>query len=144
MKHEEYLSSKMAERAKTICRQPGCGVTGHGEFCPKHVNNNNRIEYERARQNDAVNRLYDRAAWRKFTQAIRARNPLCQRIVDRVQCQNAGTEAHHLVSPRVDISRFLDPQNVVCLCTEHHDNREGTPEWVSGVDYVPTEFNFSI
>ena len=90
-------------------------------------------------KNDPIRRWYDTARWARFTVYMLDRNPMCQRIFKGEQCRNGATTVHHLLSPRQRPDLFLEPKNVVCLCAHcHPGGTEGTPEWVSGVDYVPT------
>jgi hypothetical protein len=67
-----------------------------------------------------------------------ARNSICQKIQrDGQQCRNGASIVHHLISPRARPDLFLDVHNVVALCAACHPGGEcGTPDWVSGRDYV--------
>lgn len=99
-----------------------------------------RIEADRLRnRNDATRRMYATAAWQRFRLDRLASNPLCQRIVKGEQCRFGATTVHHLISPREKPELFFDPKNVLCLCANCHPGGEaGTPDWVVGVDYVPS------
>jgi 5-methylcytosine-specific restriction endonuclease McrA len=135
-------------RSPTVCGEPGCGqpnVRGT-RWCEKHQQNNSFIQTRRDNdrtrwKNDSVRRLYGAARWEHFRTMMLAHNPICQRLQrDGQQCHNPALLVHHLVSPRVDVSKFLDIQNVVCLCEHCHPTGEGTPQWRAGVDYVSTRY----
>jgi len=77
---------------------------------------------------DAVAKLYDCAPWRKFKAFVLGLNPQCQRLIGDEQCHALATVVHHLISPRVNMSLFLDWRNVVCVCAPHHPGgRAGEP-----------------
>jgi hypothetical protein len=48
-----------------------------------------------------------------------------------------ATECHHVVSPRVDPSRFIDATNVLMLCKRHHPKTQGE-DFTKGHTYLPT------
>jgi 5-methylcytosine-specific restriction enzyme A len=124
------------------CNQSGCvqvAVRG-SRWCEKHQQTNEQKERDRIRRDDEINQMYVREPWPSFRRTMIGFNPLCQRLVRGVQCDRAAKIVHHLVSPRQDRSRFVDPTNVVCLCEHCHPNDEGTPWWKPGVDYVATVF----
>jgi HNH endonuclease len=113
------------------CRQAGCSELVSGaKYCSKHLNNNSV-------SNKRSDTWYD-AAWNKFSLWLRRKNPQCQRIINGYQCFRPSDLVHHLISPRVDMTRKLDPTNCVALCRACHPDTEGTPHWREGVDFVPT------
>lgn len=125
-----------------ICAQPGCtDVAEQGkDFCLKHQEDNYRKQAARDRVRHETDKLYYRAPWLTFRVTIIRQNPICQRIVKGEQCRNPSRVVHHLISPRVDKSKFLNPKNVAALCEScHPGGTEGTPDWVPGVDFVPTK-----
>src|SRR6266850_6921305 len=65
---------------------------------------------------DAIAKLYDCAPWRRFKASVLVYNPQCQRLVNGEQCQEAAAVVHHIISPRVNQTLFMDWQNVVCVC----------------------------
>jgi 5-methylcytosine-specific restriction endonuclease McrA len=139
------------------CRQPT--VRGF-RWCAKHREEGERLQREATEalrlrnreshresdkeryKNDATRRMYGAARWEHFRQAMLGQNPICQRLLrfGQGQCHNPAMLVHHLISPRTDVEKFLDPQNVVCLCEHCHPSEEGTPHWRAGVDYVLTRF----
>jgi hypothetical protein len=89
------------------------------------------------RANDPVRKMYDKAYWRRFERFVLARNQICQKIENGVQCICGASIVHHLISPRARPDLFLDVRNVVALCERHHPGGEaGTPEWKEGRDFV--------
>jgi hypothetical protein len=47
---------------------------------------------------------------------------------EKVQCRDAATDVHHLISPRIRRDLFTTPANVVCLCKRHHHKVAGEPD----------------
>jgi 5-methylcytosine-specific restriction endonuclease McrA len=144
-------------RCPTSCAIAGCRQpTARGSrWCAAHQEEGERLQREaieaqreRSREsdkerykNDATRKLYGAVRWERFRQAVIRQNPICQRLQrDGQQCHNPAVLVHHLVSPRVDVSKFLDTTNVVCLCEHCHPTGEGTPTWRVGIDYVLTRF----
>ena len=124
--------------APTVCRHSGCrapNVRG-SRFCEAHQENNSVLEARRNRPRDAIDRLYGTIRWLRFRDLILRHRPICQKLVRGQQCSNPARIIHHLISPRVDISKFVDPKNVLALCETCHTPEEGTPHWRAGVDYV--------
>jgi 5-methylcytosine-specific restriction endonuclease McrA len=145
-------------RCPTSCAIAGCRQpTARGSrWCPAHREEGERLQREAIEaqrehsrendkeryKNDSTRKLYGAARWERFRQAVIRQNPICQRLLrfGQGQCHNPAVLVHHLVSPRVDVSKFLDTQNVVCLCEHCHPTGEGTPLWRAGLDYVPTRY----
>jgi hypothetical protein len=69
--------------------------------------------------------MYDRMPWRRCAASVKSCNPRCQLIVDGEQCHAAATEVHHLISPYTALGLFLDWQNLVALCHDHHKTTPG-------------------
>jgi hypothetical protein len=140
----------MPQRAKTICRQTGCGQPTVGPYCSKHITENSKLDYRRfVNKNDSIGALYRlRGAWPKLRNFLRVRNPVCQRLHNGVQCPNPSVIGHHLISPRISPDPWhtlLDPKNVVMLCAGCHPGGEaGTPHWREGIDFVPTVSTLSL
>jgi hypothetical protein len=126
----------MANRALMKCRSTGCSALVRGKYCEKHLHDN-------PRSNQRAEEWYG-AAWAKFSKWLRGLNPLCQRLTNGVRCMSRSELVHHLISPRQRIDLLLDPDNCVCLCRAHHPVTEGSPEWRSGVDFVPTDSSTSL
>ena len=74
---------------------------------------------------DEVDRLYDTRRWRRFRRWILRLNPICQRIVDGVRCQDFSVEVHHRQSPRKRPDLFTVAENCVGLCKRHHKKSVG-------------------
>lgn len=130
-------------RAPVAC--PDCGQPSlRGErYCEKHLEANVAATARREantlrNRHDSVGGIYDRQPWPGFQARMIRNNVICQRLQDGVQCRNKSKVVHHLISPRQDMSRFVDPTNVVCLCAHCHPPTEGTPHWKVNVDFVPT------
>jgi hypothetical protein len=88
------------------------------------------------RVHDEVDLLYGRVRWLTFREFILHRRPMCQRLVKGAECRNPARIVHHLISPRVDMSKFVDADNVLALCEMCHTPEEGTPHWRAGIDYT--------
>lgn len=93
--------------------------------------------YKPAAQLSDIDRMYHTKAWERCSKTLRACNAICQHIIDGKRCTNASTQAHHLVSPYVDVKRFFDPSNIVCVCDSCHRKSEGEPE-DDFREYAPT------
>jgi len=133
----------MPDRLHQACRENGCRkrTNARSGYCPDHEKANTALEaqriHNRERRDDPINKMYETRAWEAFRLHVLNRNPLCQRIgTDGMQCRYPATLIHHLISPRVDVNKFMDPQNVVALCAACHPPSEGTPDWVAGRDFV--------
>jgi 5-methylcytosine-specific restriction protein A len=136
----------MPERFKRRCNEPGCleKTTDRSGYCEAHRRDNQQVRaraaYDSDRHKDPIARLYN-ATWDKLKAMLRARgNVICQRLENGRQCTRPVEIYHHKVSPRKDVSLMYAPPNVIGLCRQHHPPDEGTPWWVEGVDYVPTEW----
>ena len=133
----------------TACRrcfkaiEPGCGDRGFCADCTKEQKATNPEQPNHLlwqKKSSAIDKALDNAPWRRFRKALGAYNPRCQRVVDGVQCNRAGTIAHHLVGRHTDASRIYDPANVVMVCAEHHPaSSDGEPQG-SQNEYVPTRW----
>jgi hypothetical protein len=116
-----------------------------------------------ARQDQAAMRKYNgdkrysTGAFPKLSRVVRARNPICQKIVNaglyrNEQCHSPSVLVHHYHSPRTRPDLFLSVydengvSNLIALCAQCHcdsdgtDGENGAPLWVEGVDFVRTEF----
>jgi hypothetical protein len=117
----------MGLRAVTTCGKPGCPTlvkAGTGGYCPTHlVQRNQQINAERSR--DEVRRLYSTKRWERFAWWMLCRNQPCQRLVDGQRCEQGATICHHIVSPRVELHRMFDAENILCVCAGHHPNTAG-------------------
>lgn len=76
---------------------------------------------------DSVRALYKSARWLKFRETVKACNGQCQRILNGEQCHNPAKIIHHVISPKVSPSLFLDWRNTVAVCSEHHPDSSGEP-----------------
>jgi hypothetical protein len=112
--------------AFSTCNRPGCPTLVKGnKFCPIHAEQAKQREYSE-RNADEVMKLYRTQRWERFKRYMRARNPLCQRILeDGTQCEQFSTILHHIVSPRVTLHLMFDAENILCVCAQHHPNTPG-------------------
>src|SRR5262249_40024169 len=83
---------------------------------------------------------YHNAPWTRFRKTLVQLNPICQVVfAGGRRCMNAAKVGHHLVSPFDDITRFLDPRNVVAICEACHGPEAGEdPD--SNRTFVPTKW----
>jgi len=90
---------------------------------------------------------YNRQSWRNPRYGLRAallvRNPICQKLTDGIQCHTPATVVHHLISPLDQPAAFWLPVNLCCLCVRCHPGGARGTKWTAGVDFVPTNFEFS-
>lgn len=72
--------------------------------------------------------------WTKKSQDIRERSHhLCAVCKDQGVYNYDNLEVHHIVKIKDDRSLWLDDDNLICLCQEHHreaDNGEIDPEYL--------------
>lgn len=136
----------MPVRLERQCRESGCTkrTNDRSGYCADHLRSNTardkkREYYAEREKNDKVRALYHTAAWARLKRIRFNRNPMCQRLIDGVQCRWRATLLHHLISPRQRPDLFLEPANTVCLCANCHPDTPGTPDWVEGVDYAPSD-----
>lgn len=135
----------MPQRLHQNCREPACRARTNARsgYCQAHEKANTRMEarknYDAARRDDPINKLYHTPEWPAFRWHVLNRNQICQRIgPDSMQCRNAAKILHHLISPRKRPDLMFDPHNVVAVCENCHPPDEGTPDWIEGRDYVPS------
>lgn len=107
------------------CEQPTCRntVPAGQAFCESHrdVPKQRAAEYEKYGRDPEIKKLYNCARWRTTTGLVRQKNPICQRIHDDgKQCTRPSALTHHLVDPKVDITKFYDWSNLVAVCDECH------------------------
>ncbi len=116
----------MPYAAKKPCLHPGCRVlVSSMSPCPKHHRERAKAIDTDRRVNDPTYALYHTARWTHFRQWFLRLNPICQRIVDGVQCHTIANLVHHRVSPRDDEALFFDAANCAALCPAHHHHNEG-------------------
>jgi hypothetical protein len=130
------------------CRKCHQAFSGEGFYCATCLPQVH-ARIDTARKDDPIRKLYQSSAWKWLSKSVRSMNPICQRIVvldystgQRGQCRNASTLVHHIISPTVDATKFLQASNLAALCDGCHGHMEGTPDWkvwdgISG-DYVAT------
>lgn len=110
----------MPSRPDHSCANGGCrNVAPAGKaYCPPCA----AIRDAAPRIKDrSIQRLYDSRRWRDLSPLLRSKNPLCQFLSDTgAQCQHASTVVHHLVDPKDNALLFFDWNNLVAVCTEHH------------------------
>lgn len=111
-----------------LCRV--CTVICDGPYCPKHKGNNPRA-------NKRPDPFYVSTPWKHLQKYMAVRNPICQRILNGIQCMNPSIICHHFRGIHTAPQLRLDPRNLAMLCRGCHPDYE-TPEWKVGVDYVPT------
>lgn len=120
----------------TACRAIYCAEHAvERGYCVFHAKANPRVE----KKLDRNDRLYHTKNWERFSALMRERNPICQAVIDGKQCRYPSKISHHLISPKVDMAKFLEPSNIVCLCLEHHPN---TPGEIKPHIYTPTNGPF--
>ena len=118
----------------TACRFPLCAEYSVDRgYCKTHTKQN---PYVRPK-GDSFDALYHQSDWIRFSRLMKEFNPICQAIAKGRQCNRAAKISHHLISPKVDMSKFLEPSNIVCLCLEHHPNTAGEVKEVVH-EYAPT------
>lgn len=125
--------------APRACNESGCFQKAvKNGFCEKH-----QAPVARAvkRIMTEVDGMYKRVRWLNFRRWIMWQNPICQKIERGRQCNNPATLVHHLWSPKVRPDLFIEPTNVICLCSHCHPPDEGTPFWRAGREFVATAFS---
>ncbi len=130
---------------KSACRK--CGKAAEsGTICNacKPDYKKRIAEKNKARNEDPANAIYHKMDWRVYSQLLRDRNPVCQRIeLSGIQCRYPSQLVHHLLSPRKHPSLFMSPANCVCICKFHHPDSEGeNPSKVNR--YVPTNWDTEV
>ena len=118
------------------CRQVGCTELVRGHYCVRHLHTNDR-------STKGTDPFYISTAWQKLRKFLRARNPVCQRIVNGARCHEPSYLVHHLRGIHAASELRLDPSNLVCLCRAHHPDYD-TPDWQVSVDYAPTESSVTL
>jgi hypothetical protein len=137
----------MTTTRTTICRQTGCGVSvTNGDYCPAHIKDNSKTQYDKARYSDATRKLYGTSRYKKFRHFLWVRNPMCQRLINGAACRNPSSVLHHLVDPDAPggLDKFLLAENCVMVCPEHHPGGQPGTNWKVNVDYSPTFAGFGL
>jgi hypothetical protein len=122
------------------CTHGGCNKTSvvGTSLCPEHTpdKREERNAADRFRYNTGkVRQYYGTTEWKKLSEVVKRRNPICQAIENNVQCQHRSELVHHLISPNVNFELRNKEENLVAICNQHHSNSEGD----SGkYQYAPT------
>ena len=133
----------MSANPPVACRNASQGCSGYAVergLCPKCAKENPRkLDHSTLRHKTRRHPIYDTYQWKHKTKpTMMAYNAQCQFLVDGVQCSKAAILVHHIVSPWIDVSLGHKPQNLVCLCYDHHHQGEGDdPD--NPRPYVPTK-----
>jgi hypothetical protein len=144
----------MSANPPSACRNAASGCPGYAVksgLCPKCLAadapppNNEPIKLRWKTPGQAkteVDLWYHRAPWQKFIKALKAYNSICQ-VIDAhgVRCTNPSKVGHHIESPYTSPSKFLSPQNVVCICAQHHTPDEGEAQDANRT-FAPTKWLF--
>jgi hypothetical protein len=100
---------------------------------------------------------YSTGAWPKLSRVVRARNPICQKIISLgsyrgEQCRHFSQLVHHRHGAIAHSELFLSVydkegvSNLIALCLNCHvdsdgtDGTNGTVNWREGIDFVRTEY----
>ena len=123
-----------ATRPDRLCMRPRCGeYATEGAYCASHKPAEQRTDRP-------LEHLYRRKQWLKlFRPRFMNCNAICQRIVDGVRCTTPTHQLHHLIEPKTP-EMFFNARNIVGLCDAHHFPAKGTPSWIEGKDYSPTNW----
>ena len=80
----------------------------------------NSRDYSRYKDKDE-RKLRSRHAWTMMSKEIRSRaNHLCEVCRDQGVYTYKGLEVHHIEKVKDNKNLFLDDNNLICLCIEHH------------------------
>ena len=123
------------DRPPTACVQCSEPFEGAGHYCEKCRTLVPRLSDER---DQAKRKLYRQKRWKDFRLQVLRSNPICQALEHGHQCNRAGVELHHLVSPLVDIAGMYNWRNLVALCRQHHAKTTGE-DAANPHSYVPTK-----
>ena len=84
-------------------------------------------------------KLRSRHAWTCKSKEIRSRaNYLCEVCRDQGTYTHKGLEVHHIEKVKDNKNLFLDDNNLICLCIEHHklaDQGEIDPDYLRKLVY---------
>lgn len=137
------MTDRALERPLKFCKQVGClnRTRNEGGYCDGHKLENTTVQSRRLQNADPINKMYHREPWTSYRIMLLNNNPICQRLHNGMQCTNASTLVHHLLSPRIYPQGFVSPDCTIALCANCHVPDEGTPDWRVGIDFVKTVFS---
>ena len=118
----------MANKSLKFCAHAGCNELTTEKYCKAHKEEHEQIDrdktsrYEKSR-GSASSQGYDKD-WRRVRLAYLKRNPLCEECLkkDRV---TPAVLVHHIKPVKDYLELRLDPNNLMSLCTEHHEEIHG-------------------
>jgi 5-methylcytosine-specific restriction protein A len=107
--------------ARHYCNKAGChayAVPGSG-YCALHQRSVQQ-DYDRTRANDPTHAFYKSPQWRAVREQYLSIHPVCA-MCEKEGLVTVASVCHHIieVTARPDLS--LDPQNLVALCSAHHN-----------------------
>ena len=89
--------------------------------CGKIHKTNEKCEVKRIYQSTNESKLRSQYIWTMKSKEIRSRaNHLCEVCRDRGQITFDNLEVHHIVKIKDDETKFLEDDNLICLCVNHH------------------------
>lgn len=87
-------------------------------YCAKHT------AATKARETDAIRRLYDTKAWKVTRAQVLARDPrCCHKDEQGARCWMIATDVHHVIRAELWVlmgRNFFDQDNLEGLCHPHH------------------------
>ena len=89
--------------------------------CGKIHDINQSCEIKRTYKTTDESKLRSRHVWTEKSRQIRSRaNHLCEVCRDQGIITYDNLEVHHIIKIKDDNSKFLEDDNLIVLCTNHH------------------------
>ena len=117
-------------KALRECKRVGCRALTRGTYCLEHVGNVANDTYQRHKEYDKhrdprSDKFYHSGEWKKASnQAMIRDHFICQRHLKNKKIVSAEM-VHHIIPIKIDWSKRLDLDNLVCLCDSCHAEVEG-------------------
>ena len=93
--------------------------------CGKIHNSNFKCVSKRIYNSTDESKLRSQHVWTEKSRQIRARaNYLCEVCRDQGLVTYDNLEVHHIIKIKDDKEKFLDDDNLICLCSEHHKDAD--------------------
>lgn len=101
---------------------PYCGgIHEKGAECPRKPKPVQTANRHRSEAGD----LRKRNIWKRTSVEIRKRDSyLCRACLDRGELNTRNLSVHHIVPINEDKAQWLDPKNLITLCSSCHDKAE--------------------
>lgn len=111
-----------------------CGLTHEaGTVCSRKPKKNKSYRYGMTEETAELRKFRSGGQWRNMSKMIRERDCNCCRVCLELsnygtyqgrRIQSRGLSVHHIIPMAEDFELRLDPDNLITLCSYHHEMAE--------------------